>query len=672
MRDAGHETNAVSHREPSPSDRWVEVVSTGLILGLFLLPIRALVLGTRLQDVLTSFSLFRWVVLGSYYDVLYIVAVTGLGVGGLWLARRRPRAQRVVSGAYAAAAVLSLIAAVVNLNALRALGGPVTYQWLYYSDFLGSFDARHAIAAHLSPKLLAAVVLACGVMPVGAKLLCRGIRYRYPDREARRVLPAVATAFLLYLVVAGWRVDRVGASQARLANPIVAFVASIGAAHRSPFLTLLTQATTPPPDQVSLSSEPRNEQVPADSLLLRRIKDANLRNVVVFVLESVPAQYLGVYGDSSGATPNIDQYARQARRFANLYAHGPSTDAALVSLLLSIHPPISYRGLTVTHPGIQLPSLSGELHRRGYRTAFFNAADNRFQNFDEFLSHRELDAVADHTSLECPQRVPGASTVQWPSLYSTDDECLVIHLARWTREAAGQPFFAMLWTMQTHYPYFFSGTERQFGATARGLNRYLNALHHSDWVFGELMRSLEKQRLLESTLIVVVGDHGEAFGQHGRRVHGELLYEEDLRTPLLLINPRLFGGEVDSVVSGMKDVAPTVLDLLGYPSPPVWQGRSLVGGERSGRSYFVSLRADFRFGYREGRHKFLFNATENTSELYDLRADPGETVNLASRSPALVRLGVERLAAWVQSHDRFMKIRLSESSGERAPLHLHR
>jgi lipoteichoic acid synthase len=279
-----------------------------------------------------------------------------------------------------------------------------------------------------------------------------------------------------------------------------------------------------------------------------------------------------------------------------------------------------------------------------------------------------LDVVAGQLGLKCARHGSASGTQNRFLPDTADDTCLVTAFDQWVREAPSARFFAVLWTLQTHYPYFSSGTQRQFGAKARGLNRYLNALHQSDQVFGQLMRSLEDRGLLASTLVVVVGDHGEAFGQHGRRVHGELLYEEDLRIPLLLVNPRLFGGEVDSVVSGMKDVAPTVLDLLGYPTPREWQGRSLIRDGRSDRTYFFSLRSDFRFGYRDGRPKLLFNATENKAELYDLAADPRESANLAPQHPALVQEGVQHLADWIRSHDRFLNDRYAEPAQQQGAM----
>jgi arylsulfatase A-like enzyme len=186
-------------------------------------------------------------------------------------------------------------------------------------------------------------------------------------------------------------------------------------------------------------------------------------------------------------------------------------------------------------------------------------------------------------------------------------------------------------------------------------NRYLNGVRHTDRALGKLLRHLQERGLAESTLVVVVGDHGQAFGQHGQKLHAGGLYEENVHVPLILINPRLFKGEENPTVAGLLDVAPTVLDLLGVSPPGDWQGRSLFSRERSPRIYFFTPWADFLFGYREGDRKCIFNATANKYEVFDLPTDPKETHNLASRSPELVQQIPQRLAAWVQHQDRLMK-----------------
>ena len=217
-----------------------------------------------------------------------------------------------------------------------------------------------------------------------------------------------------------------------------------------------------------------------------------------------------------------------------------------------------------------------------------------------------------------------------------------------------------MWTVQTHYPYVVDGEETDYGVNDKTLNTYLNALKHSDMVLGQLLGTLERRGLSDSTLVVVVGDHGEAFGRHNQRGHGGNLYEENIHVPLFFIQPRLFDGAEKDDLGGLVDIAPTIMHLIGQPAPAEWQGSSLLASGRSGRVYFSAPWSDFLFGYRDGDTKVLVNATKNTTEVYNLADDPREQTNLAQLHPELVAAGHQRLAAWVQYHDQYMKRLLGE------------
>lgn len=185
-------------------------------------------------------------------------------------------------------------------------------------------------------------------------------------------------------------------------------------------------------------------------------------------------------------------------------------------------------------------------------------------------------------------------------------------------------------------------------------------MREGDKAIGTVLAGLEETGLLDSTIVAVVGDHGEAFGQHGTIAHGNGVYEETVHVPLMLVNARLFHDEADSTVGGMIDLAPTLAELVGLPPAPTWQGRSLFARERSGRAYVFEPFSKFVFGMREGSRKILLNGTSGQPELYDLAVDPAERRSLHQRMPGVVEDGLDRLAAWVQYQDRFFEEILDE------------
>ncbi len=115
----------------------------------------------------------------------------------------------------------------------------------------------------------------------------------------------------------------------------------------------------------------------------------------------------------------------------------------------------------------------------------------------------------------------------------------------------------------------------------RYLDPYLAAIAYEDSQIGRLIVHLESRRLLEDTLVVVVGDHGESLGDHGEESHGIFVYQEALRVPLIMRGPGVSARRVTGPVR-LVDVTPTVLSLLGLTAPDI-DGTSLMGrGERGG------------------------------------------------------------------------------------------
>src|SRR5262249_53511299 len=135
--------------------------------------------------------------------------------------------------------------------------------------------------------------------------------------------------------------------------------------------------------------------------------------------------------------------------------------------------------------------------------------------------------------------------------------------------------------------------------------RYRNALHEGDAAIGELLAGLRARGLDRSTLIVVFGDHGEAFGQHaGNFAHTLALYDENVRVPLMVVLPA--GSRVARRVSrtaSLVDVPPTVLDLLGVGAPAAFQGSSLLTPKARMALFFTDYSMGL-LGLRDGCAKY--------------------------------------------------------------------
>ena len=384
------------------------------------------------------------------------------------------------------------------------------------------------------------------------------------------------------------------------------------------------------------------------------------RNVIVIVLESVGTKYLSVYGSRYDATPALKEEAAHALVFENFYAHAPYTFCSFMALNFFIYPGMPWRyapgdAFAQNGPRALPPTLASMLKKRGSRTAYLNNGDLEWAGMGWVLKDQGYDIIEDCRAMG------GATLTSW----GAEDRVLFERLIRFIDEKPEQPFYALCWTDQTHDPYAVGTTSKKidfFGEHvpvrhAEDLGRYLNVLHQLDQHLANLFRALRDRGLAEDTLVVITGDHGEAFGDpHDQRGHGFTAYQEDVNVPLILWNPRLFpGGQRVDTVGGHVDLGATLADLLGFQPSEEWQGHSMFDPARPQRAYYLASIGEYLFGVRDGKWKYTFEATSGREFLTDLTVDPHESKNLAEFQPEVCRELRHRVAAWVDFEDEFMR-----------------
>jgi arylsulfatase A-like enzyme len=379
----------------------------------------------------------------------------------------------------------------------------------------------------------------------------------------------------------------------------------------------------------------------------RRVGAARPRNLVLVVLESTGTRYLSLYGSPYSTTPSLEREAAHALVFDAFYSHAGLTANSLASMSLSIYPYMTWREYTVEYPDHPGDTLADRLDPLGYRTAFIHSGDLAYVGQDRFLRGRGFDELWGSSRLE------GAAPL---SSWGVEDRHLTDAVLGWIDRDPARPFFVTAWTSQSHHPYepspgqpfldFFAG--RPLPPDDYDLGRYLNTLREVDRQVGRLFDGLRERGLADDTLVVITGDHGEAFGDpHAAWGHGSRVWEENVRVPLVIWSPRLFPeGSRSATIGGHVDLNPTLAELMGVEPAGSWQGRSLFAAGRPPRAYFYAARDDYLLGLRENDWKYVYNATRGRDELYDLASDPHESHNVADRHPGVCERLRRRLAAW--------------------------
>jgi choline-sulfatase len=181
-----------------------------------------------------------------------------------------------------------------------------------------------------------------------------------------------------------------------------------------------------------------------------------------------------------------------------------------------------------------------------------------------------------------------------------------------------------------------------FGKGARDL--YDGEVAFTDFHIGRVLKALAGSALAERTVVVVTGDHGEAFGEHGAFFHGREVWDEIVRVPLVVYVPGARPRRVSRPVSHV-DIAPTILDLAGAPEDPDARGRSLgpelFGGTLPERPILIDQPKNPYYppkrAFIDGQYKLHHAIDSNAYRLFDLAHDPGETEDLAGSDPELLR-----------------------------------
>ncbi len=374
-------------------------------------------------------------------------------------------------------------------------------------------------------------------------------------------------------------------------------------------------------------------------------------NIVLITLDTTRADRMGFLGSTRGLTPNLDALARQALVFSRAYAQVPLTTPSHATILSGTYPQLNHVNYMGDPLSKGLPFLPEILHKNGYKTAAFVGA----LVLDPLKLAPGFDRGFDVYDAGFHRRRPGEDNYQ--SLERRGEE-VVRRAVAWLNKRPAGPFFLWVHLYDPHDPY----TPPEPYRTRYRAAPYDGEVAYCDSVVGKLIAELQTRNLFDGSVIAVVADHGEAFGEHGENHHGIFLYDETIHVPLLMKLPRQRTATHVETRVGLVDIAPSILQALHLPIPQAMQGKALLhfrtpdkaapsveeNNSSSQRAiYSESAYGHLSFGWsilkawRAGNYLYV-EAPER--ELYDQSADPMATHNLALRSRAVADTAAAQMA----------------------------
>jgi len=310
-------------------------------------------------------------------------------------------------------------------------------------------------------------------------------------------------------------------------------------------------------------------------------------NVVLIFQESSYNKYLSLFGGKEDTEPLLAKYRDRMEVFPNFFSSFASSIHARFAAFTGLYPVRDYNAFTLQRVGVK--SLFDILHAEGYHSSLFYSSFFDYTGFGDFLRGRGLDESYDADSL------PGKRTTAPISWGVREEETLGAMRAQIkTCAAQRKKFFLTYVPAAPHYPYdSIPDRFRKYPLMTIGdySPKYLNELLYMDWVIASLVDELRDAGVLDQTLVVITDDHGEMLGENGGPIgHGWVVTPELANVPLIVLDPARPGYRVNPVVGSQVDLLPTVLDLLGIPTPAdqLYQGRSLYGGREPGTLAYLN------------------------------------------------------------------------------------
>lgn len=353
------------------------------------------------------------------------------------------------------------------------------------------------------------------------------------------------------------------------------------------------------------------------------------QNVLLVTMDTIRADRIGCYGHRAAKTPALDAIAARGAKFDDALTQVPLTLPSHCTMMTGRLP--REFGVRVNNQaalGTTHPTLASIFKQKGYKTAAFVSA---FVLDSRFGLDRGFDVYDDQMGNVSIQTEP----LHWerPAQAVTD------RALTWLNGAGKDPFFCWVHYFDPHGPYT---------PPAPYPPDYDGEIAYMDSQIKRLDDWLSKSGMNKNTLLLVVGDHGESFGEHGEDGHGIFLYETSMRVPLLLAHPTLIPAplRIEKTV-GVVDVFPTLLDVLNLPGPQGLLSHSFASLLRGEPTESRDVYGESEYVWQShgwAQQRSLTNAnwkfiSSKIPELYDRRTDPAEKVNLyESRADVRVEL----------------------------------
>jgi arylsulfatase A-like enzyme len=418
-------------------------------------------------------------------------------------------------------------------------------------------------------------------------------------------------------------------------------------------------------------------------------------NVVFVSFDALQAAHVGSLGYSRDVTPTIDAMAKQGFSFANTISTASWTVPASMTWFTGVYPSehkLTNKFAVFSPPNNNVLSnlkklspnivtLAEVLKQNGYATGGFtgNAGVNGFFGYDQgFDTYFYEKGKFGSMGVSIPK------ALEWLKVNGSKKFFMFLHGYDIHGQGIPDGGFDYRFVDKGYDRKYTGSKEEQEALREEGLEKgtvvlrdedvkfwravYDEKIQRTDTRFKKFLEEYEKMGLMDKTIFVLTSDHGTEIHEHKRFDHGFSLYDELIHVPLIIKLPKQKVGKLIKEQVSSLDVMPTILDLLDVQVPgnvkKQMRGESLIAGLKGKQvAKDVFFETDYRlYTYKRGIQtkegwKFIYTLEDKKRELYNIKNDPGETMNLLEQEPRRAYELEQRIFAHFKSigHDLTIK-----------------
>ena len=308
------------------------------------------------------------------------------------------------------------------------------------------------------------------------------------------------------------------------------------------------------------------------------------KNLVLIMVESLSAEYMGIYGNKKNLTPHLDQLTKKSLFFNNLFATGTRTVRGMEAVTLSI-PPTAGRSIVKRPINNTLDSVGDVFAKNGYENKFIYAGYGYFDNMNNFFSKNEFNII-DRLDFKNDE-------ITFYNAWGVCDEDL---LNKTIKEAdisykKDKPFFSFVMTTSNHRPYTYPDNKIDIPShTGRD-----GAVKYTDYAINQFLEKVKEKPWFNDTIFVIIADHNG--GSAGKNALPLYRY----KIPLIIYSPSNIEPKTVTKLSSQIDTMPTLFNILGISYQKKFYGNNILDNNFVQRAFIGNYQ---KLGYVKNSHLY--------------------------------------------------------------------